>query len=231
VSTRRPKALLFSRITRHASRVAVAAAALVLLVALSCIPEERHRVLTFFFDGVPPLHPEPKQVVAAKAPTPAHGRAEPPSAWPGQPARPTWSVHLPSEDKRQCGTCHDRNRSFQLVTPMSELCAGCHQKQMQEFPRMHGPVAVGDCGACHEPHQSRYPHLVRRPTPELCFLCHGPAPIPGLPHACPRPADNVRCTDCHHHHGGREPFYIVQRPPAAPSPVPPTPPPTEKAPE
>jgi len=181
----------------------VLAAAAACLLILSCTPEERHRTLTFFFDGVPPLHPpEEPQKVAAR----------PGTATPGapQPKAVVWFEHKPSEDEKACGKCHDRDASFALARPVGELCAPCHEKQTREFPRMHGPVAVGDCAACHEAHRSPYEHLVRAPGATLCLRCHEPAPVGGKTLGCPRPSDATACTTCHHPHGGTQPYFLVE---------------------
>lgn len=179
----------------------VAAAACLLI--LSCTPEEKHRWLTTFFDGVPPLHPPDE---------PAKVGAKPGTATPGtpQPEKVVWYEHKPSEDEKACRKCHDPNASFAVTQPVAELCAQCHEKQTREFPRMHGPVAIGDCAACHEAHKSRHKHLVKTPGPELCFRCHEPRPEGGTPRGCPRPSDEAACATCHHPHGGTKPYFLVE---------------------
>ncbi|MBM4038394.1 MAG: hypothetical protein FJ290_07760 [Planctomycetes bacterium] len=181
----------------------------VALGLVSCTPEERHRALTFFFDGVPPLHPEADSVKLV----PESKRAAP--VTPG-PARPTPSVvagyeHKPGLDRTQCGACHNVNRSYRLLKPIGELCSSCHEREMREFPRMHGPVALGDCAACHEAHRSRYKHLVKAPAPTLCFRCHEQTPEGAKPPACPRASDDVNCLKCHDAHGSADPAFLTRR--------------------
>jgi predicted CXXCH cytochrome family protein len=179
------------------------------LAALSCTPERKHRLLTFFFDGVPPLHPPE----AEGPPEPAAG---PPQVGPTvveEPAKPriVWSEHAPALDKTQCGACHDRNASYALTKPLEELCIACHERQTRQYPRMHGPVAIGACATCHEAHRSPHKHLVRAPSPQLCLRCHEPTPEGGATRGCARSSDEADCLGCHHPHGGKEGYFLAAR--------------------
>ena len=181
---------------------------------LSCMPEERHRVLVFFFDGVPPLYPEP-----GGAERPAAGKAVV-SGTPAMP-QPTTPIarvyeHKPGSDEKLCRTCHDPGNVFALVKPIGSLCVTCHERETHEFRRMHGPVAFGDCATCHEAHRSPYKHLVKAPAPKLCFFCHEHTPAGGKPLGCARSSDEVNCLTCHHPHGGADPVFLVGRAAAAP---------------
>lgn len=177
------------------------------LALLSCTPEEKHRVLTFFFDGVPPLHPI--EVKARSGTTP--GAATPGVTKPARPEPPkvVWYEHEAARDRTQCGECHDLKASYRLVKPVAELCISCHKETTREYPRMHGPVAVGDCATCHEAHRSRYKHLVRAPAPELCFRCHEGTPEVGKTLGCVRASDESVCTKCHSAHGGKAAFFLI----------------------
>lgn len=184
---------------------AIAAAAA--LGTLACTPEAKHRVLTFFFDGVPPLHatPEPGGEPGTKATTAVAVARAP------EPPPVTWPEHKPTLDKKLCGTCHDRTASFAIVKPLTELCVSCHEPTLREFPRMHGPVAFGDCAVCHTAHRSRYKHLLREEAPGLCFRCHDRTAEGAKPHPCPRPSDQAPCLTCHDAHGGTDVHFLLDR--------------------
>jgi len=185
----------------------VAALAAAGLAFVSCTPEERHRVLVFFFDGVPPLHPggESSELSAGgKAGAPAT-----PGAVRAVAAAPELYEHKPGRDSTQCGVCHDARNSYQLRKPLAELCRSCHEREMSSFARMHGPVAFGDCAACHEAHRSRYKYLVKEPSPALCFRCHDRLPKQGKPPGCTRTTDDVNCVTCHDPHGGTNPVFLI----------------------
>jgi len=199
IEIRNPK----SKIRNWAGLLAASLAAA--LGFLACTPEERHRVLVFFFDGVPPLHPGQEGVevpVASKAGTPG----EQPIARPLAPAVRLYE-HKPGTDEKQCKVCHDAQRAFSLTMPVNDLCAKCHKREVQAAK--HGPTAFGDCVACHEVHRSPYKYLVKLPGPKLCFHCHEREPIAGNgrppgaePTSCPRASDDANCLSCHDPHGG-----------------------------
>jgi predicted CXXCH cytochrome family protein len=174
---------------------------------LCCTAEKRHDVLSFFFDGVPPLE--------EKKPPPKATAAGAPAAAPQAPVS-TESVHEPARSESGCVACHNREASFALLKPRTEICLTCHEDKTRQYPYMHGPVAVGDCAECHDPHRSPLPHLLRMPVEKLCFLCHDRTPAGAKPAPCTRPSDDVRCTNCHNPHGGAARFFLVSRPGGSP---------------
>jgi predicted CXXCH cytochrome family protein len=177
-----------------------------LLGALSCAPEKQHEVLTFFFDGVPPLGGSEQAKTQPKPGAPSALLAARPKA-----AR-IGSEHDPTLDLKGCGTCHNWQTSFNLVKPVEELCVTCHSDKTRQFPQMHGPAAVGACAQCHDGHRSAYPHLLLKPPPQLCFECHDRTASGEKTLGCPRPSDDAACTSCHNPHGGKDRFFLVSRP-------------------
>ena len=100
---------------------AVAGAAMGLL---SCTPEQKHRTLTFFFDGVPPLHPVEEPAEKGVVPKPGQKTVERPRV-----QRPVWSEHEPMKDKTSCVKCHSATRSFSpsfLGSTSTSLSEGSH---------------------------------------------------------------------------------------------------------
>lgn len=196
-------------------------AALAGLGFLACTPQEKHRVLTFFFDGVPPLHPVETKAEPGKTPDTEPGAApQVTKVEPPKPPRVIWHEHTPALDPKGCGTCHAVDRSYQLVKPVPELCEVCH-KDTRSYPRLHGPVALGTCMSCHQmrQHRSRQKHLLRAPAPNLCFECHERTPAGARTLGCARASDDADCLQCHGPHGGEAAFYLVRRPDSSTEPA------------
>ncbi|MEK7394732.1 MAG: hypothetical protein AAB214_19410, partial [Fibrobacterota bacterium] len=162
------------------SRSFLLALAAILFVAFGsgCDRYARHKVLTFFFTGVPPLDEgknAPQKARAAEKTAAGEGK---------QPKRrsvikATRFSHGPYASGA-CYLCHQTSetggfRGFakeakstgsiakpgivpgKLVVPLRELCAGCHETKSPERARreglwVHGPVSAGLCTQCHGPH-------------------------------------------------------------------------------
>ncbi len=164
---------------------------IVFLLLASCSEGRKHEVLTFFFDGVPPL---PTQVSAR---TPVDPNARPA----GAASVEKWRVHEPVKDCTQCHGHQPRRVSSskaQLVAPVPQLCYQCHSRFSALEGWVHGPVAAGDCLLCHQPHRTRTEALLRSPVPELCYQCHETRAI-HLIEKHDQPS-YTHCTDCHDGH-------------------------------
>jgi predicted CXXCH cytochrome family protein len=159
-------------------------------------------MLTFLFDGVPPLHPKepepsPEQLVEGI------GERDLPQPTGVQIS----SVHGPVASK-ECDQCHSSERSNRLVEPKQDLCWSCHDRE--DFPGevVHGPVAAGFCDGCHDPHRSKHPYLLVRAETELCEGCHDQFSYAAL--AEHRTAKGDDCQSCHDPHAaGRQ--YMLKR--------------------
>jgi len=164
------------------------------LLLTSCDETERHKVLTFFFDGVPPSRTETSGV-------PAPG-SEDSRAADKVPAR-GWHIHEPVKN---CTVCHGESRraaslrKAQLVAEVPQLCHACHKEYSALEAWVHGPVATGNCLLCHEPHKSQSEFLLRKPVPELCYQCHEEQAIRLIKNHAE--ASCARCIDCHEGHAG-----------------------------
>ena len=165
----------------------------VFLVAGSCNDARRHKTLTFFFDGVPPLATD----------TSGDARYDPNAAGTARPPTGGWYVHEPLQN---CTECHGdrRRRSFsrqiQLVAEVPQLCYKCHDPTVAEDGWVHGPVAAGDCLMCHEPHKTRNAFLLTKTAPSLCYECHEPEAV----HLVEHHTDDsyAACGECHEGHAG-----------------------------
>jgi predicted CXXCH cytochrome family protein len=165
---------------------------LLVLFVISCNEMERHKTLTFFFDGVPPLGQERLEAEPLDVNLPELAQA-------GQ--TPVWYVH---EARKDCHNCHSKRvqRSFssqpRLIAPIPKLCYNCHTDFATSAPYVHGPVAVGQCLFCHNPHKSQIKYLLREPEPDLCYECHDINTIELIAAHLPKQLSD--CTDCHDPH-------------------------------
>ncbi|MCC7408132.1 MAG: hypothetical protein IT442_08675 [Phycisphaeraceae bacterium] len=177
---------------------AMGAACLSLLVALvGCNdPVRRYRVLSLFFDGVPP----PPGVVAP--PNPDEEGYDESSVSATQPsglaAEEVVYYHKPYAT-RQCYDCHEKDQSLAAPKVGRELCGKCHKTywDRKETDWVHGPVAVDDCRVCHDPHKSTHRPLLTAGAKELCFTCHDREAVLGEPYHA---EVGDRCTTCHDPH-------------------------------
>jgi predicted CXXCH cytochrome family protein len=168
--------------------------AMVFLLLASCDEIERHKVLTFFFDGVPPLQTETSR---AQLSTLKDGKAADNTQAVG------WHIHPPVKN---CTVCHGEERrtaisgKVQLVAEVPQLCYKCHREFSTLESWVHGPVATGDCLLCHEPHKTKAEFLLKKPVPDLCFQCHDVQAVRSTKNHAE--ASYSSCTDCHDGHAG-----------------------------
>jgi predicted CXXCH cytochrome family protein len=163
------------------------------VLVVSCGDVQRHAILTFFFDGVPPLA----------------GEGDPNAA--GYPGSRRGAVQYEHAPRKDCEACHvkaERRKSLsmrsladvQRKAPVPALCYGCHSDYAATSDYVHGPVAVGQCLFCHEPHQAPNKYLLKRPLPELCYACHDKE---GIESIVEHQTDVLsRCMVCHEGHSG-----------------------------
>ncbi|MHC4475458.1 MAG: cytochrome c3 family protein [Planctomycetota bacterium] len=163
---------------------------------ISCNEVERHRVLTFFFDGVPPLYDETGDTNDVNDANFAAGQ--------GREAGPAWFVHEPTRNCKD-NPCHDMSKKPASLRPdftkePPELCFDCHPDTdySGSMNYVHGPVAVGDCMVCHEEHRSKHKHLLTAPVPELCYQCHQQTTVESIPDHSQESYSG--CLGCHEGH-------------------------------
>jgi len=151
--------------TTHKFRHATAAVsvAIAVLTWLGCgTPQERYRVLSVFFDGVPNPNPTTQESTAAALSNPGASTARP----------VLLSVHKPYVDK-QCQACHETAQGTVSASMLNnDSCVQCHEGVLTQYPKMHEAVTNKACLWCHEPHGSRFTKLLRTDTAALCTQCH-----------------------------------------------------------
>ncbi len=181
---------------------------IVLLMCLflaACVPEQRYRVLTFFFDGVPKPEEATSDSAEGGSSVKEPGASDTEQqAVDNQTNAVTVFRHKPYMD-RACDRCHDRTSNSYLRMPIQELCFSCHDRTSFTGAYIHGPVAVRQCLACHEPHQSKIPHLLKYGDEALCFMCHKESTIRKISGH----ENRNRCLDCHDPHAYNNPFFLL----------------------
>lgn len=193
---------------------------ILLLTALSgCEPQFRHRMLTFFFTGVPPLDDREGGEELKDQPT-SPAKHQPAVALSDEKlfSHPLWLAGV-------CNPCHQTTSTFRipgirnksvlafktgggmvgkLTLPENRLCTQCHtdkipQRALAENLWLHNTTAKGDCLACHDPHQSGIPKTLRQPPALICTSpCHDKGKFTLTPvHQTTDP-----CLSCHNPHMG-----------------------------
>lgn len=190
-------------IRRNAS-IWTAIAALTLGLALQGVgcatPEERHRLLTIFFDGVPPLYPE--------EPEPLSDAPDDGDALPTERERSgdrIVSVHGPVAEK-ECDQCHSSRYSNKLKVEKEELCWTCHDREDFAGEAVHGPFEAGFCQACHDPHRSKHEYLLVSDRTDLCESCHEQYDMAGVPEHSS--GEDRLCQSCHDPHAAARKFML-----------------------
>ena len=135
----------------------------------ACDTPSRHRLLTVFFDGVPPLHSGTNVTVEVSTfeTTPVAEAAPKTNA----PPVDTFSVHQPFQ-QRKCIECHQSSSGMGLKAAAPQLCWNCHKDFIAGQKVKHNPVENGECASCHDPHQSPNKKLLVKVGKELCLNCH-----------------------------------------------------------
>jgi predicted CXXCH cytochrome family protein len=190
-----------------------------------CDPAKKHQVLSFFFDGVPPLEGEPSagdgETDGSGADVPAV--TEPEAGDAGEIAVPEpvriQTVKHPPYEMKMCDNCHDMQgadtgtpRGFSLVEERNKLCWMCHddmspESLTEQYRWIHGPVQLGACLECHDPHESPNPYMLRRKeVRQLCFRCHDDDRL--LQTEMHAEIDEAECTECHDPHGSDDRYLL-----------------------
>ncbi len=173
----------------------------------SCADSTKHRLLTFFFDGVPKPGEE--------APVEGYrgiGRGATSRPFNRATMRPSSAgvvyAHTPYAQNK-CGGCHERSTGRLIVSEKEGLCRICHTKAFDDARYVHGPVAVNACYFCHHYHSSGRPAMLLDEPSALCLLCHKPGDV-----AADRPhhaeIEERSCLECHDPHKGNNRFFLTQ---------------------
>jgi len=187
-------------------------------VTSGCDRQGRHKMLTIFFTGVPPLEASDKGETEKDNTLKVQQEAK-------QTAPEAILYTHPLSAARLCNQCHLTSANFsmfgqkisptfsqkgqpspgKLVVPRTEICIKCHQDKsaanaLREGIWLHTPAAKGDCLKCHDPHQSKYQYLLLEAPRLICIPCHsGPKIMELSAHK-----DPSECLTCHNPHLGKD---------------------------
>ncbi len=188
---------------RHRAWLVALLSATAVATLLACAtPQQRYKVLSFFFDGVPP----PESGAAAElrqAPTDEDAIALSAQAALASAIQP--SIHKPYQ-KKECDRCHAGSTQT-MRKGDKPFCFDCHKESDLGKKLNHDPAAEGECLECHHPHRSANPALLTSRTTELCFACHDPDDKPYKNRHKPL-RQKGGCTNCHNPHGGTQTAFL-----------------------
>ena len=181
------------------------------LLPAGCDQTTRYKILTFFFEGVPP--PGSRERARALANKRSSEESTDVTTAKDKTVRVTKRIrssrHAPVRDCSKCHRGSIRKREKQLIEPIPDLCYSCHKVDYYRNPYVHGPVAVGACLFCHDPHQSGFLHLQKASQPDLCYQCHLRQDIQEIPGH--QETKDVICTKCHDPHSSSKKKLIISR--------------------
>ena len=190
-------------------------------IAACSSPAARHKVLTFFFTGVPPegatqdeqtaTQPAAAQVVSRQSLVVVSSRfGHGPYA-----ASACYQCHETSasgglrgigkKEAAKSALAQSANMSGKLLAPVPELCSGCHEgtspaEAVKAGLWVHGPVSTGLCTECHNPHAGPEQYMLEKRTDALCVDCHSAGMIVNRPEH----QDRTDCVTCHSVHVSRD---------------------------
>lgn len=174
-------------------------AGIIVFGVTACSSSYKHKVLSFFFDGVPEVSSSETPVAASETKVDSSIIATP------SLAAVAMNVHPPYQDK-QCHSCHDPGKMGKLIIAQPMVCYACHDDFSKKYKNTHGPVEGGQCTMCHQPHQSGNEHLLTRKGSLVCQYCHESDDLSTISeHQDP---ENSSCMTCHDPHGGDNPYFI-----------------------
>src|SRR5277367_2293917 len=136
-----------------------------LLFITACDTPSRHKLLTVFFDGVPPINSATNAVTASSSQTNQTAVVVP--SKPAPTPENTFTVHPPFQ-QHQCAECHQSSSGMGLKSQQPQLCFDCHKDFLTGQKVKHQPVESGECASCHDPHQSANKNLLLKKGNELC---------------------------------------------------------------
>ena len=194
--------VLFKKNSDPIGRWAVRGAVLIVgLLMTACGTEQRHKVMTFFFEGVP----EPGEAGRVAETEVATVEQIEPERVGFQPVVKKWFYHEPFELKA-CKDCHQSEFSQALLKDEPKLCYDCHGKILKKMEFVHKPAEDGTCKLCHTAHKSEVAFLLPKPELQLCNDCHKPMDNLKFVHT---PVAEGHCSYCHNPHGGKNKLYLI----------------------
>jgi len=172
---------------------AILACCMIPVLLCACNTTKSHKVLSFFFDGVPEPGAVPVEQVGRNN---RKGGATAPAT------ASRYREHGPYAAK-QCQACHLKATS-RLILPIEELCLSCHSLNVRK-KYLHGPIASGGCKVCHEPHGSIHPFLLVSEPKEFCLHCHD---ANAIAKSDAHKGREAQCTMCHDAHSSDEDYLL-----------------------
>jgi len=165
---------------------------------MACTSKKSHKVLSFFFDGVP----EPDTIeYTVSVDSILNGDTALVEA--SNKKKNSIFYHSPYQ-KKDCRSCHNERSMGKTTKPQPDLCYQCHNDFSEQYKSIHGPVGGGFCTSCHNPHKAKTDKLLLRTEQQLCIFCHDSLLVFNNRYHKEREISN--CSECHNPHGGDNRF-------------------------
>lgn len=169
------------------------------VVLLSCTPQKRYSVLSFFFDGVP----DPEGYINDSTNGFDERKTTSFNLAITSENRNITYFHVPYKEQ-QCNECHSDINFTELKSDMPSLCYQCHTNYSEKYVDLHGPVEGGFCTSCHNPHKANQKSFLRKNINDICYQCHDKDLITSLDYHSV--VEGFTCVECHDPHGGGSMF-------------------------
>ena len=173
-------------------------------IILSCSPQRKFNILSFFFDGVPPPNAsaddQGDSLLVFNDSSMVTGQRT--------AVITEYYFHDPYQ-KRKCMLCHDESSMGNMTIPEPGLCFTCHEDFTKSYTFVHGPVNGGYCTKCHSAHMSKSDKMLSIEGQPLCLLCHTPEKDFGAEAHSKIGREN--CTSCHNPHGGEDRYLLLSK--------------------
>lgn len=211
-----------------ANKSVIVIALMIFAMTAGCDKYTKHKILTFFFTGVPPLEEEGTAQVKDETRIPPTDDKKKEKRLPP----PIVSFTHGPFGAGQCYQCHETSATVgfrkhekgkpegvpkleqgvpgRLATELKTLCIECHTLKSAVLAYssglwVHGPVADGDCIVCHSPHRSPSQYmLLKEKSIELCTQCH----TKGYMLEIEEHKEEKECNLCHNPHLGKDRFLL-----------------------
>lgn len=171
------------------------------IFVISCTPQEKFIILSFFFDGVP--EPEIQELTSIQDSIKESASINQIAV--SSKKESTIIFHEPYKNKN-CTNCHAENSMGDIKETQPGLCYNCHNNFDQIYSNLHGPIQNGYCTVCHHPHKAKNKNLLVSKGQNICFTCHDITAV--NENNIHVNIEDLNCINCHNPHGGENKYNL-----------------------
>lgn len=112
-----------------------------------------------------------------------------------------------------CDACHEltdaAKHAYKLRRKSTELCAFCHETDLDGAKVVHKPLKTGECMGCHNPHGGADKNFLKSESmKDLCKSCH--KDVTGGAKQVHGPVAAGACGACHEPHTSKNKNLLIQ---------------------